>query len=255
MASRSEEEKKPEVFCVPVQRRQSERGILGLGEGVEESRGAEWYLPDAKILDRGVSSSVHEACKRNQDCDYVMKIMIFNPEVLQDDPYVERPRLANWGMNTRKHFLKEVELQKEAFRLGVAPEIIDSWLCENPDLGVIIMPALRRTLKDVLIDPAVSDGEKKRYINDAWQILILLNKNNIFHGDSHLKNFMVDSDQTLKIIDFGLAKKLVRHDDAVKPRHSSKFFQAEKTPMDFLMLKSRLLDLAEKHPDLRDIIK
>ncbi len=38
------EEKKPEVFCLPVNRSNSEVGIIGLGENPEFSRKGEWYL-------------------------------------------------------------------------------------------------------------------------------------------------------------------------------------------------------------------
>ncbi len=239
MAESSEEKKnpegyqKPEVFCVPVQRRQTERGILGLGEGVEESRKEEWYLPKAEALGDGVSSHVHKACKPNHDCDYVMKIILFNPEVFPDTPHF---KLLYWFKNTRDNFLKEVKLHKEAFDLNVAPEIIDSWICENPYMGVIIMTAMERTLEDVLIDPNVSADEKKRYIKDAMKILIRLRENNIFHGDAHPKNFMVDSNGTLKIIDFGLSEKAI-------------------TPLDFLFLKKRLYALSEIEPVLNDILQ
>ena len=256
MAESSEEKKipeyqKPEVFCVPVERTKNESGILGRGEGVEETRKDVWYLPKAEELDHGVAGNVHKVCKYNQDCDYVMKIIIFNPKVFSDSSYVEQSKLLNWHLNDRDNFLKEVELHKEAFQLGVAPEIIDSWICKTPYLGVIIMPALRRTLEDILIDPEVSADKKKGYIWDAKQILIALNLTGIFHRDPHPNNFMVDSNQTLKIIDFGLAEKLVKHDDAVKPRHSSKLFQKKKIPgYDFWFFNKKLAELANKYPVL-----
>ena len=261
MAESSEEKKnsecqKSEVFCVPVERTENESGILGRGEGVEESRKDEWYLPKAGELGHGVSSSVYKVCKHNQDCNYVMKCILFNPKDFSDSSYVEQSELPNWYMNTRDNFLKEVELHKEAFKLGVAPDIIDSWICENPYIGVIIMPALRRTLEDILIDPEVSADKKKKYVNDAKKILIAMNLKNIFHRDPHPNNFMVDSNQTLKIIDFGLAEKLVKHDDAVKPRHSSKLFQKKKIPgYDFWFFNKKLAELANKYPVLlKDVL-
>ncbi len=198
------EEKKPEVFCIPVDKNDSEVGIIGQGETSGPSRKGEWYLPSTGEKGHGVQGTVHEVCKNN-DCDYVMKIIIFN------------------GGYTRKHFLKEVELQKEAFRLNVAPELIDSWICKDPYIGVIIMPALQRTLEDILRDSTVKDEEKDEYIKDAFRILHILNGSNIFHRDSHLSNFMVDSNKMLKIIDFGSARKLVGQDTAI-PKHDSKFF-------------------------------
>ena len=169
---------------------------------------------------------------------------MFNPKDFSDRSYVEQSELPNWYMNTRDNFLKEVELHKEAFKRGVAPDIIDSWICKNPYIGVIIMPALRRTLEDILIDPEVSVVKKKKYVNDAKKILLALHLKSIIHGDPHPNNFMVDSNQMLKIIDFGLAKKLVKHDDAVKPRQM---------PYDFWFFNKKLVDLANKYPVLKDV--
>lgn len=202
------EEKKPEVFCIPVDKNDSEVGIIGQGETSGPSRKGEWYLPSTGEKGHGVQGTVHEVCKNN-DCDYVMKIIIFN------------------GGYTRKHFLKEVELQKEAFRLGVAPEIIDSWICEDPDIGVIIMPALQKTLGDVLRDVNVKKEVKDGYVKDAFEILHTLHQNNIYHGDSHLQNFMVDFNNKLKIIDFGFAK-IVYDSDKYNPQHSPEFFLSKR---------------------------
>jgi len=211
------EEKIPDgiqdVFCVPVRRRKTEDRVLGKGEQHLYSRKDEWYLPKAEELGHGVSGSVHEVCKHNKDCDHVMKIIIFNPEFFPD--------------SDRKQFLKEVELQKEAFRLGVAPEIIDSWICENPDIGVIIMPTLQKTLGDVLRDVNVKKEVKDGYVKDAFEILHTLHQNNIYHGDSHLQNFMVDFNNKLKIIDFGFAK-IVYDSDKYNPQHSPEFFLSKR---------------------------
>ncbi len=215
----------PEVFCVPVQRTNDEIGIIGLGKNSEVSREGEWYLPSGEPKGSGVFGEVHEVCKKD-NCDYVMKIIKLKPP--GGERWSER-RLQNVPGYTRENFLKEVELQKEAFDLKVAPEIIDSWICENPLIGVIIMPALQRTLSDVIGDSTVKEEEKEKYIKDGSQILHILAKNNIVHGDAHLSNFMIDDTGKLNIIDFGQAKKIVRRDDVIKPKHNSRFFLT-KTP-------------------------
>ena len=93
------EEKIPDsiqdVFCVPVRRRNTEGRVLGKGERHLYSRKDEWYLPKAEELDHGVAGNVHKVCKYNQDCDYVMKIIIFNPKVFSDSSYVEQSKLLN----------------------------------------------------------------------------------------------------------------------------------------------------------------
>jgi len=215
--------KKPEVFCVPVQRTNNEIGIIGLGKNSEVSREGEWYLPPGDKKGSGVFGEVHEVCKKD-NCDYVMKIIKLQPPGGQR--WSER-RQKNVPGYTREDFLKEVELQKEAFDLKVAPEVIDSWICEDPLIGVIIMTALQRALGDVIRDSTVKEEEKVKYIKDRSQILRILAKNNIVHGDDHLNNFMIDDAGKLKIIDFGQAKKIVRRDDVIKPKHNSRFFLTE----------------------------
>lgn len=213
------EEKTPRltrnVFCVPVNRYSKEKGIIGRGEeDPEASREGEWYLPKTKALAHGSSGSIQEVCTKNKDCDYVMKIIMLNTDI------------------DRKYFLKEVELQKVAFQLGVAPEIIDSWICKDPYIGVIIMPVLQKTLGDVLKDNTVPEEEKKKYIKKAFSILHILHKNNIFHRDSHLANFMVDSNKKLKIIDFGQAQ--IVYNSSTKFRHSPDFFLPEPPVIPFM---------------------
>jgi len=64
-----------------------------------------------------------------------------------------------------------VKLQEEAFHLGVAPEIIDSWTCTDPSIGVIIMPVLKRTLESILYDKNISRKMKEYRINEVEQLL------------------------------------------------------------------------------------
>ena len=163
-----------DVFCVSV--------------GNEATRhGTDWRLP-TKQVGKGAYGTVYEVCKKKPaDCNYVMKIIPFT------------------GI-FRTPFYREVNLQKEAAALEVAPPVSDWWECEDPsggDFGVIVMPALEKTLLDILQDETSEEKTKDDYIEDAKTILQTLNNNNIHHGDAHVENFMIDNTGQLKIIDFG----------------------------------------------------
>lgn len=175
MATSSEESEEDvnveDVFCVSV--------------GREVTRhGTDWRLP-TKQVGKGAYGTVYEVCKKKPaDCNYVMKIIPFT------------------GI-FRTPFYREVNLQKEAAALEVAPPVSDWWECEDLNLGVIVMPSLEKTLLDILQDETIETKTKDDYIEDAKTILQTLNDHNIYHGDAHVENFMIDDTGLLKIIDFG----------------------------------------------------
>ena len=172
MTTSSEEDVNVEdVFCVSV--------------GSEVTRhGTDWRLP-TKQVGKGAYGTIYEVCKKKPaDCNYVMKIIPF-------------------GGIFRTPFYREVNLQKEAAALDIAPPVSESWVCEDLNLGVIIMPSLEKTLWDILQDETIETKTKDEYIKDAETILRTLNNNNIYHGDAHVENFMIDNTGHLKIIDFG----------------------------------------------------
>lgn len=166
-----------DVFCFPI------------GKTHEGT----WYLPEKSLLGSGGAATVHEVCNHNADCDYVMKIN----------------KLGALRGVTRERFWNEVELQKKAAQLGVSPHVIEAWDCTNPFIGVIIMPALQDTLFNVshnLQKKRMRDKTRRSYFEEALEILEILKKNQICHGDPHFSNFMIDKAGKLKIIDFGMAR-------------------------------------------------
>jgi len=172
------------VFCSPVEKK---------SEG--------WVLPTAWLGKRGKFGSIAQVCKSNRNCGYVMKVVSIrtNPSEIHD---------LEFGTEsvTREKFLNEVELQKEAAKENIAPPIIEYWICKDPSVGVIIMPMLDKTLKDVWTDSSVSVDQKELYKSEANALLSKLNKLKIQHGDSHTENFMFDKQGKLKLIDFGMSQ-------------------------------------------------
>ena len=155
--------------------------------GVERDREGRWRLPHNKV-GQGAYGKVYEVCTIDDRCDYVMKIV----------------HLGDFGVS-KTQFKKEVALQKEAHKLEVAPPIVDDWLCREPSIGDIIMPTLKRTLKDILQDEQTSEKTKQKRIAEAQELLNILNSSNFRHNDSHLNNFMEHSDEKLYLIDYGQA--------------------------------------------------
>ncbi len=192
----SDEEKMGlDVFCVPV-----------------EQKSNKWVLPTTWLGKRGGFGSIAQVCKKiNGKCDYVMKVISLkqkrkNPKGFAlDDP----PRELGTGQqSTKEEFLNEVELQKGAAKENLAPPVSDYWVCEDPSVGVIIMPMLDRTLLDVWTDKSVPFNQKKIYKAEADSLLRNLNKLKIHHGDSHGANFMFDKQDKLKLIDFGFSRTI-----------------------------------------------
>jgi len=155
--------------------------------GVERDRQGRWRLPQNKV-GQGAYGKVYEVCRSDNRCDYVMKIV----------------RLGDSSVS-KAQFKKEVALQKEAHKLEVAPPIVDSWICQEPSIGVIIMPTLKRTLKDILRSKKTSENTKQKRIAEAQELLNILNLSNFRHNDSHLNNFMEGVGGKLYLIDYGLA--------------------------------------------------
>ena len=205
LVSPEEEKIEMNVFCVPVK---------GKRDPTER-----WELPTKWLGKKGSFGSMAEVCKKGAtDCDHVMKIMSVDAKRKGSPPRELRTHLKV----TPEQFEKEVELQKEAAgildqegnAIAIAPPVCASWYCppgededKDPSIGVIIMPILQKTLKDILDDDSVEDAEKEAYIFEAKSILKELNGINIQHRDCKLENFMIDGNGKLKIIDFGLAQK------------------------------------------------
>ena len=196
LISPDEEKIKMNVFCSPVNK---------TTEG--------WELPTTWLGKRGGFGSIAQVCKKfTGKCDYIMKVISLKQKgnkplarFALDDPPQE---LGTGQKSTKEEFLNEVELQKAAAKEHLAPPVSDYWVCEDPSVGVIIMPMLDRTLLDIWIDGSVSSNQKKKYKAEADILLRNLNKLKIQHGDSHGANFMFDKQGKLKLIDFGFSRTI-----------------------------------------------
>lgn len=145
------------------------------------------YKPDkrtAYVLSRldsaeGSFGQIWQACME-KDCTYILKYQ----------PYKEEDELLGTPKVDREFVLNEVRMHKMLSDLGLAPKLVDSWLCENG--GVMIMKALSITVSSYIKHNI--DNERD-CIAMVIKCLGLLNKLHIlgyYHGDSHIDNMMLD---------------------------------------------------------------
>lgn len=92
----------------------------------------------------------------------------------------------------------EADFQQRAAEAGIAPEVMHVDL----DKKRIFMEPMDVRVVDVL------KGANSRFISDLNHIMHKLDEINILHNDGNALNLMLDSNDHLKIIDFGLAKEI-----------------------------------------------
>lgn len=92
----------------------------------------------------------------------------------------------------------EADLQKKASDAGISPEVMHVDL-ENKR---IFMEQMQCRLVDVL------KRSSSHFEDDLIRIMKTLDDIGILHNDGNALNLMLDRDDQLKIIDFGLAKKI-----------------------------------------------
>ncbi len=126
----------------------------------------------------------------------------------------------------------EIDFQEKASKYGISPKIVDF----NKEYKYVVMEKLDYTLFDLL-------KENKGKLNEDYQqmivnIIYVLDKIGIFHGDPNLGNFMIKKGKRDKmyIIDFGFSKDIT-------PRLISKY--KTKTPNQKFMLVGLLLKIKE----------
>lgn len=92
----------------------------------------------------------------------------------------------------------EAELQQEAANAGISPEVMHVDLEKKR----IFMEPMDRRIVDVV------KGSNERFANELAHIMKTLDSVSILHNDGNALNLMLDHDDNLKIIDFGLAKRI-----------------------------------------------
>jgi serine/threonine protein kinase len=102
--------------------------------------------------------------------------------------------------------LTEAEIQSRASDIDIAPVVYQVLIC--PSGALIIMDKMDQTLGEKLLKRGVTLAEKKQLIEKAFRCVDKLHNLGYVHRDTHLNNFMIDSNGNVKIIDFGLAHEI-----------------------------------------------
>jgi hypothetical protein len=132
-----------------------------------------------RMGDPSAYGEIWQACE-NSRCSYVLKyipIGLISPE----DPSL-LPR-------TKDDIVREIKLQAKISKFGLAPQVIDSWTCTTG--GVIVMKSMKQTVNS-LIRQYTSSMVRHIIVGSCLGIIDKLHSRGYYHGDSHLKNIMVD---------------------------------------------------------------
>jgi serine/threonine protein kinase len=109
---------------------------------------------------------------------------------------------------TFDNILKEIEIQKKAFELDVAPQLHD--YKKEGDKVYIIMEKLKefRDLTTVYNEEIknMTEDMKKKIANAIATAITILYTEGIYHLDLHSDNIFIDTSNNVKIIDYGLSE-------------------------------------------------
>jgi len=129
-------------------------------------------------IGRGSRGIVYETCEE-KDCDFAAKIIHPVP----------------------KTFFNEIICQIKVSEIGLAPMLQEIWKCK--DTLLIIMNKLpKQTLQKYLENSKVSDVDKRRMVQKAFDIIDRIHEIGVLHGDCHMQNFIINGEDMI-MIDFG----------------------------------------------------
>ena len=144
-----------------------------------------WTLIKELTQDSTDTSEIYEV-KDNNDIVYILKHM---PFIIYGHTHEDEQHLKK----LEKAVLKEIQVHTKCFLLGIAPEIIDAWLCNKG--AVIIMKKLTTTVCNIL-GQYKSSSIKILVLKEVFELISKMHENGICHGDTHLSNFMVNTTVT-----------------------------------------------------------
>lgn len=160
-----------------------------------------------QLGEKSASGQVYLTCC-SENCNYVMKQVYFKRSQEQkNEGYVDTEPDA---------FLKEVRIQKFAADQNLAPKVYDVFL--NKINGAFVMESMKsdtakREIISIMEDNDKSDDMKEEEIRNIldsiYDLIEHLHSIGVYHGDTHLNNFMrrsKDAESPWLFIDFGIAK-------------------------------------------------
>ena len=166
------------------------------------------YKENVDLYGEGVYSKVYISCKASNesDCSYVMKIQTVVHSDTKTMVSISIPQI----------FKQEVERYNILRGLNITPQLHDAYICEETlyTKYVIVLEKLDKTLNQHLRRIMKKDDYAGLFfldfnaaidlIEQSQKILTILKKYHVFYTDWHFKNVMLDNNNQLKLIDFGL---------------------------------------------------
>lgn len=143
-------------------------------------KGGEWKLK-LRIGEESAYGQVWQACCKT-NCNYVMKHISFEAAPRGEFGYTPQ---------TKEEFINEVRMQKKAAEAKLALPIVDSWTCKGG--GIMIMRALKQTARNLLLSYP-NNVVRSKILGTVVGLILKLHSIGMYHGDTHLNNFMVTFD-------------------------------------------------------------
>lgn len=167
------------------------------------------WIAEYQIGEKSTSGVIYRTCCQqhcgNKNVRYVMKQVNFGVQTHQ--------------ISSEENLIREAEFQIRAAEYGIAPKIYQIIIGDNQ--GILIMDmlkgsSLRKQIEKILLSEKSHSNKKKiihNYMNTAKNLIHSLHEIGIFHGDTHLNNFMIESTNVadwgdMKVIDFGLSENI-----------------------------------------------
>jgi tRNA A-37 threonylcarbamoyl transferase component Bud32 len=122
---------------------------------------------------------------------------------------------------SKTEIFEEIKIHKAIYEADNSLTISIVDVFEKPDEIILVLPKLIMTvgsyLEDILLNDISQDDtsylkEFKEYVNKLYNILRKLHDAGFQHGDAHLNNFMINSKDEIKLIDFGKSLRLSKNE-------------------------------------------
>ena len=175
------------------------------------------WIPQKEIGTEGTYGEVWSVCCNN-DCNHALKYMPYNDGI---------------RMNSTQDIINEIKMQNACADVGLCPYIQDAWLTDKG--GVVVMDLYKITAKQMLLmhDSIV---EKQKILAYIVTLVDKLHRYGIYHGDLHLDNIMVSTDNKYYFIDFGKGGRFTNMNDP----HIKE---------DYIDISAHIQDLIDEYPD------
>lgn len=195
-----------------------------------ESCDVRWKLLNL-VGEEGSYGEVWSVCC-NSECNYVLKYLPFE-------------------LNKYENIVKEIEIQNECANLGLCPKIRDAWLCDTG--GAIVMEIYEETVAQLLLR-YTSDHDRQKIFTNILALTDKLHRHGIYHGDLHLNNIMVKSNNIAS--GDPLKENILKGDDYDSKKYTYYFIDFGKggrfSDMSDVHIENDFVDIAAHLQDLID---